>query len=148
LRRQNSVPNISQSNTPSSHHISRPLSGTSLSQSGYAPSGASTNTLDSVTNASHELEIKPKDYHHELLSQPLRNHSLEGNSYHSFNGGRFLTQGAYPSSTATSSVKKASRNSTNGFSPHILSYNTHYSSNYTEVLGGRPSLTGLTSAEV
>ncbi|XP_065884230.1 uncharacterized protein DDB_G0289357-like isoform X2 [Dysidea avara] len=152
LRRQNSVPNISQSNTPSSHHISRPLSGTSLSQSGYAPSGGSTNTIDSVTNASHELESKPEDFvsnHHELLSNPLRNHLSKENSHHNYlTGGQFLTQAVHTSGTTTPSTKKASRSSTNGFSPHISSYSMHYSSNYAEMLGGRPSLTGLASAEV
>jgi len=107
--------------------------------------------MDSIANVSHELEIKPEDFasngHHELLSHPSRDFSSEEISYHNLAGGQFLSQAAQISGT-NSSTKKASRSSTNGFSPHISSYSTQYSSNYTQMLGGRPSLTGLASAEV
>lgn len=127
----------------------RPLSGTSLSASGYAPSGASTNTLDSIS------AIKPNELYHNnvTLSYPLRK-LLEGEQDHcGAMDPRYISNTSSAASSGMAEKAPVSPAlppliSANGVSAHITSYNNNNSDHVKAMYGGRPSVTGLASAEV
>ena len=146
LKRQHSVPNIARS-TSSSHaeHIPRHPSGTSVSASGYGASVDSASSVDSVSTFTKPSELNDTSY-------PLRK-LLEGeHDHHNATDLQFSDHNCYivgTSSAASSGMaEKAPLSSvlpdisTNGFSAPY-SNSTHVS-----MYGGRPSLTGLASAEV
>lgn len=149
MKRQYSVPNLSSSHT---NHIPRPLSGASLSASGYAPSGASTTTLDSVSAVTKPIEHNNVN----SFSYPLRKLLQGEHDHYSATDPHFSAHTHYISGTSSAAssemAKKAPLSpelpliSTNGFSPYISSYSN--SNHIISMYGGRPSITGLASAEV
>lgn len=138
LKRQYSVPNITQSATHTSNQIPRPPSGTSVSASGYGASVDSASSVDSVSTLS-----KPNN----TFTYPLRK-LLEGDRCGTTDL-QFTVHGHCTSSAASSGMaEKAPLSptlpiiSTNGISA------SYSNSNHFSMYGGRPSLTGLASAEV
>lgn len=142
------MPNIAQStNLSHTSHLPRLPSGTSVSASGYGASVDSASSVDSVSTFSKPTKLN------NTFSYPLRKllegeHDCRGATDLQFSGHDHYIPGT--SSAASSGMaEKAPLSpalpfiSTNGFSAPYSNSSTHVN-----MYGGRPSLTGLASAEV